>query len=157
MVIGIAFPRREEQVFDAYYRYLKSLEGFDTELAPTRRNAELYAGVNLIPAWKRGEPILFATLAGPSADRIVGATFTTLPDPALEYRIPYAIGHGTWVSPDMRKHGVARMLLEQVRRMLRARGVKRQMGMAHAGNAGSKAAFMKMGFKEHGFVLSYDL
>jgi GNAT superfamily N-acetyltransferase len=150
---AIVFPKTAEQIVEAYFCYLQSLDSFRSELAPTHRNAELYAGVNFIPAWERKEPILFAVLD----TRIIGATFTTLPDAALEYRIPYAVGHGTWVHQDFRRHGVAGLLIARVRDMLIEKGVKRQIGMAHGDNEPSKIAFGKMGFRIHGYVLSYDL
>lgn len=155
MVISpaIVFPETEEQIIEVFLRYLQSLEGFDTELKATRRNAMLYAGVHFIPAWQRKEPILFATVDS----KIIGGTFTTLPDPALEYRVPFATGHGTWVHENYRKAGVAWKLVERVREMLIERGVKRQIGMTHNTNEASKAAFGKMGFRIHGIVVSCDL
>lgn len=150
---AIVFPKSAEQIIDAYLRYLESIDHLDAELEATRENAELYAGVHLIPAWERKEPILFAVVG----ERVVGATFTTLPDAALKYKVPFATGHGTWIAEDWRRNGIAWKLIERVREMLIERGVKRQLGMAHSDNEASKVAFGKMGFRIHGYVLSCDL
>lgn len=149
---AIRFPQSAEQVTEAYHRYLESIAQW-SELLPTRENAEAFCRILLIPAWERKEPILIATV-GP---RIVGATFTTYPEPQFTYKVPFASGHGTWVAPDCRNKGIGRLLLERVRQMLREKGIRRQVGLVHAGNNVSRAAFLKMGFFIDGAVIRCDL
>lgn len=145
-------PQNADQVVVAYHHYLQSIAEW-SDMLPTIENARAFSDLILIPAWKRQEPILFACI-GP---RIIGATFTTLPDDRIAYRVPFASGHGTWVAPDCRNRGVAAMLLNRVREMLREKGIFRQVGLVHSGNDVSRAAFMKMGFFVDGIVLRYDL
>lgn len=149
---AIRFPDSAEHIVNAYHRYLESVAEW-SDMLPTVENAQLMADTILIPAWERKEPVLFAVL-GP---RIIGATFTTLPDPRIAYRVPFASGHGTWVSPDCRNKGVASALLTKVREMLREKGIRRQVGLVHSGNDVSRCAFMKMGFFVDGVVLRSDL
>jgi GNAT superfamily N-acetyltransferase len=149
---AIRFPQSAEQVTQAYHRYLESIAEW-SDMLPTRENAEAFAELLLIPAWKRKEPILIATI-GP---RIVGATFTTLPDDRFAYRVPFASGHGTWVAADCRNKGIGRLLLERVRQMLKEKGIRRQCGIVHSGNNVSRAAFLKMGFFIDGCVIRSDL
>lgn len=149
---AIVFPQNAEQIVGAYHRYLESIARW-SDLLPTEANARAFADLILIPAWQRQEPILFATLD----KRIIGATFTTLPDDRFAYRVPFASGHGTWVAPDWRNRGVARVLLTRVREMLIAKGIRRQVGIVNEGNDVSRAAFMKLGFFVEGAVIAYDL
>lgn len=148
----IRFPQNAEQVVTAYHRYLESIAEW-SDMLPTIANAQTMADLILVPAWKRKDPILFACVKG----RIIGATFTTLPDDRFAYRVPFASGHGTWVAPDWRNKGIAAMLLNRVREMLREKGVFRQVGIVQDGNDVSRAAFMKLGFVVDGTVLRYDL
>jgi len=149
---AIRFPQNADQVVGAYHRYLESVAEW-SDMLPTEANARAFSDLLLIPAWKRKEPILFASVG----TRIIGATFTTLPDDRIQYRVPFASGHGTWVAPDCRNKGVARALLARVREMLREKGIRRQVGMVHGGNDVSRASFMKMGFVIDGIVLRSDL
>jgi GNAT superfamily N-acetyltransferase len=103
---AIVFPQNAEQIAGAYHRYLESIAAW-SHLLPTEENARAFADLILIPAWERKEPILFATLD----KKIIGATFTTLPDERFAYRVPFASGHGTWVAPSWRNRGVAKLLM----------------------------------------------
>jgi GNAT superfamily N-acetyltransferase len=149
---AIVRPQSAEQIVGAYYLFLQSVAEW-SEMLPTKRNAERMSELLLVPAWERGEPIYLAALDG----KIVGATFTTLPDPGLDYRVPFASGHGTWVSASWRGHGIAKALLHRVREDLRKLGIKRQVGLVHDGNQASRATFMKLGFTPSALVISCDL
>lgn len=150
--LEIVVPETPGQIIHAYWCYLISLGEF-YEVFPTEENARFLAESNLIPAWERGEPILFAAIG----NTIIGATFTTLPPAALELRHRFAFGHGTWVADEYRGRGVARALIEEVRRRLRALGVTRQIGQADVANEASRKTFEKLGFLPYAVVLSYDL
>lgn len=151
--IAIGFPQSADEIMECYFRYLQSLSALETELLPTRENACKFSMLYLVPAWERKEPILVARLE----DKIIGATFTTLPDEYFHWRVPFATGHGTWVQESFRKLGVARLLIDEVRRMLREKGITRQVGMAHVDNQISLSAFARMGFVPFSTVLKYDL
>lgn len=148
----IRFPDSAEHIVSAYHRYLESIAEW-SDMLPTEANAQRFCELILIPAWQRREPILFAVMAG----RIIGATFTTLPDPQIEYRIPFASGHGTWVAADCRGMGVARALMVRVREMLAEKGVRQQVGLVSSGNHVSRAAFAKLGFIADGILLRCEI
>lgn len=142
-------PESEEQIVRAYLLYLQSLPAEARDFDATEGNARYMVESMLGPAWKRGEPILFAVMG----ETIVGATFTTLVPKQLTTPRPAAWGHGTWVREDMRGQGVARALMEAVRGRLRAVGVVRQIGQAHIDNHKSLASFQAMGFSPCGAIL----
>lgn len=149
---AIRFPHTAEQVVGAYHRYLESIAEW-SDMLPTENNARRFCELILIPAWKRREPILFAVTGA----RVVGATFTTLPDPQIEYRIPFASGHGTWVAADCRGKGVARALMVHVRDMLTELGIRQQVGLVSSSNHVSRAAFAKLGFIADGILLRCEI
>lgn len=149
---AIVPPQNAEQIVGAYFLFLQSIAQW-SEMLATKSNAIAFCSKLLIPAWERGEPILLATLDG----TIIGATFTTFPDPTIEYRVKFASGHGTWVSPQWRNCGVAKALLNRVRQVCREAGIKRQVGLIHDGNEASRCTFIKLGFVPSGSVLTYDI
>lgn len=151
--LQIVRPESADQIAIAYFRLLSSVDQYGAELLPTLENAQYLTTTIFEPAWRRGEPILFAVVR----NEIIGATFTVLPPEGLQFRVPQAFGHGTWVREDWRKKGVATALLKAVREQLLARGVLRQIGQANVSNAASLASFSKLGFVPFATVLSFDL
>lgn len=154
MVEGLSIeePREYEHLVEAYWAFLRDM-GENHDLAPTLENAQYIVQHNLIPAAERGEPVLIAYLG----ETIIGATFTTLPPPELEFRRKFAFGHGTWVTEYFRRRGVAAALMEAVRVRLCELGVEVQRGQAALTNRVSLKTFERLGFVPYALVLDHQL
>lgn len=152
--IEVSPAKGRGEIISVYLKYLQSVEPLGSEIAGTLKNAIYFTDNLFLPNLDRGAPIL---MARQTDGFVVGGTFTTLPEPGIDYVHPCASGHGTWVIPHLRGFGIARLLIDEVRNVLQRLGVKMTLGIIHGGNEPSRETFKKLGFTKHGTVVRADL
>lgn len=143
----------EEQVVDLFLAMVAELAEHGHDLLPTRQNAAWFWDEIFFEAITRGDPVLLA-FAG---DQPVGALFWVVNYPPYEVRYRTATGWGTYVIPDLRRHGVATALRVEGTRILRDMGIEKLVGTVLVGNEASVAASRRHGLVDVAIVQSLSI